>query len=82
MEPYLLDTNVASYILNGELWQRQLAMVMAHCENVYAVWRLADKSLADTITTKNFRSQCMMAYAWVQERVQNGGPPLYLSLKV
>ena len=57
MELYLLDTNVASYILNRELWQHQPTMLMAHRQDVYAAWRLADESLADTITTKNFRSR-------------------------
>ena len=57
MELYLLDTNVASYILNRELWQHQPTMLMVHRQDVYTAWRLADESLADTITTKNLRSQ-------------------------
>jgi hypothetical protein len=49
MESYL-DTSVASYILNGELWQRQPAMLMAHRRDMYAAWCLADESLADTVS--------------------------------
>ena len=82
MESYLLDTSVSSYILNGELWQRQPAMLMAHRQDVYAAWRLADESLADTINHHEELQKSVTAYAWVQERVRNGGPPLYLSPKV
>ena len=69
MESYLLHTNVASYIFNGELWQRQPAMLMEHRRDVYAAWHLADESLADTIKHH-------------KELMRNGGPPLYLSPKV
>ena len=74
--------NVASYILKRELWQRQTAMLMAHRRDVHAAWRLADESLADTINHHEELQKSVTAYAWVQERVQNGGPPLYLSPKV
>ena len=82
MESYLLDTNVASYILNGELWQRQPAMLMAHRRDVYAAWRLADESLADTIKHHEELHKSVTAYAWVQERMRNGAPSLYLLPKV
>ena len=82
MELYLLNTNVASYILNGELWQRQPAMLMAHRQDIYAAWHLADESLADTIKHHKELHMSVTAYASFQERVRNGGPPLCLSPKV
>ena len=69
-------------ILNGELWQHQPAMLMEHPQDVYAAWCLADESLADTINHPEELQKLVMAYAWVQEQVRNGGPPLYLSPKV
>ena len=63
MESYLLDVNVASC---GELWQRQPAMLMVHRQDVYAAWRLADESLADTINHHEELQKLVTAYAWVQ----------------
>ena len=66
-------------ILNGELWQRQPAMLMVHRRDVYAAWRLADYS---PIKHHEELHKSVTAYAWVQERMRNGGLPLYLSPKV
>jgi hypothetical protein len=67
MESYLLDMSVASYTLNGELWQRQPAMLMASRRDVYAAWRFADESLADTVSHHEELQRSVAAYACVQE---------------
>ena len=65
MESYLLDT---IYILNRELWQRQPAMLMVHRRDIYAAWRLADESLADTINHHEELQKSGMVYAWASTK--------------
>ena len=42
-ESFLLDTSVASLILNGELWERSPATLMGSKPDIYAAWRLGDE---------------------------------------
>ena len=47
-ESFLLDTSVASLILNSELWERSPATLMGSKPDTYAAWRLRDEDLSQT----------------------------------
>ena len=47
-ESFLLDTCIASLILNGELWKRSPATLTQSRVDVYAAWRLANEDISAT----------------------------------
>ena len=78
-ESFLLDTSVASLILNGELWERSPATLMGSKPDIYAAWRLGDEDLSETPRHHLELDKSTKAFAWAVKRRENGSPPLYLS---
>ena len=78
-EPYLLDTCVASLVLNGELWEQSPFTMMGCKPDVYAAWRLAGESLESTPNKHEELLKSVKAHAWTQQRLANNSPLLYLS---
>ena len=78
-ESFLLDTSVASLILNGELWERSPATLMGSKPDIYAAWRLGDEDLSETPRHHLELDKSIKAFAWAVKRRENGSPPLYLS---
>ena len=78
MDRYYLDTNVASFIMDGELWQRSPSTLMTARQELVATWRLAGEQM-ENVPAKNdelLRSVC--AYTWVQKRIKASAPSLLL----
>lgn len=78
-ESFLIDTCVASLILNGELWERSPATLMGSRPDIYAAWRLGDEDLSKTPRHHLELEKSTKAYAWAVKRRENGSPPIYLS---
>ena len=78
-ESFLLDTSVASLILNGELWERSPATLMGSKPDIYAAWRLGDEDLSKTPRHHLELEKSTKAFAWAVKRRENGSPPIYLS---
>ena len=78
-ESFLLDTSVASLILNGELWERSPATLMGSKPDTYAAWRLGDEDLSKTPCHHLELEKSTKAFAWAVKRRENGSPPIYLS---
>ena len=71
MEPrYFLDTNVASFILDGELWERSPSTLMGARPELVAVWRLAQKRIEDVPVHNEELSRSVSAYTWVKKRMK------------
>ena len=78
-ESFLLDTCVATLILNGELWDRSPATLMSSRVDMYAAWRLSNEDLKTAPDHHLELNKSIKAYRWVVERQEKGAPPLYLS---
>ena len=78
-ESFLLDTCVASLILNGELWKRSPATLMQSRVDVYAAWRLANEDISATPQHNLELEKSIKAHRWALERCERGSPSLYLS---
>lgn len=79
-ECYLLDTCVATFVLDSELWHRSPPTLMEYRRELYAAWSLAGepKEVGDAIPFNENLAKAVKAFEWVQRRIQANSPPLLL----
>ena len=73
---FLLDTCVASLILNGQLWSHYPSTLVGCKPELYAAWRLVKEDLGKTYKHKFELDKSIKAWKWVSDRLANGSPLL------
>ena len=75
---YVVDTNVATFVLDGELWGREPATLMRGRPEVVAAYRLAREVLDDVPAFYEPLKRSIAAFEWLKRT----GPKVVLPLTV
>ena len=76
---FFLDTNVASLILDGELWNRSPSTLMGHRKELVPAWEMAQHHLQSVPKFNLELARSVSAFSWAQQRFASKSPPLLLS---
>lgn len=64
---YILDTNIATFILDGELWMREPAVLMRARPELNVCWKQARGDLATVPSFYEPLRRSVMAFEWFRE---------------
>ena len=81
-DQYLLDSSVATFILDGELWDREPYILLGHMKELHLQIERSKVSLQELETKSMTLQQSLAAFLFVQQRQSAGSPPLLITLTV
>ena len=67
MAEFIVDTNIASYILDGELWERAPSGLMRGHPELHACWKMAQGDLLAMPSRHDPLHRSIVAYEWFKD---------------